>query len=54
MTLPIPDADGPALAFCYRRGRVLRREDGEGGVLLDVPRPRPPLGQVAAYQVNRA
>jgi len=54
VTLRIPYADGPALALCYRRGRVLRREDGEGGVLLDVALPRPLLGQVAAYQVNRA
>ena len=54
VTLRIPYADGPALALCYRRGRVLRREDGEGGVLLDVALPRPLLGQVAAYQVRRA
>ena len=53
VTLRIPYADGPALALCYRRGRVLRREDGEGGVLLDVALPRPLLGQVAAYQVKR-
>jgi GTP-binding protein HflX len=51
VTLRIPYADGPALALCYRRGRVLRREDGEGGVLLDVALPRPLLGQVAAYRV---
>ena len=54
VTLRIPYADGPALALCYRRGRVLRREDGEGGVLLDVALPRPLLGQVAAYHVKRA
>jgi len=54
VTLRIPYADGSALALCYRRGRVLRREDGEGGVLLDVALPRPLLGQVAAYQVRRA
>ncbi|MEK7709131.1 MAG: GTPase HflX [candidate division NC10 bacterium] len=54
VTLRIPYADGPALALCYRRGRVLRREDGEGGVLLDVALPRPLLGQVSAYQVKRA
>jgi len=53
VTLRIPYADGPALALCYRRGRVLRREDGEGGVLLDVALPRPLLGQVSAYQVKR-
>ncbi|MFZ1059840.1 MAG: GTPase, partial [Candidatus Rokuibacteriota bacterium] len=52
VTLRIPYADGPALALCYRRGRVLRREDGEGGVLLDVALPRPLLGQVAAYRVG--
>ena len=54
VTLRIPYADGPALALCYRRGRVLRREDGEGGVLLDVTLPRPLLGQMAAYQVRQA
>jgi GTP-binding protein HflX len=53
VTLRIPYADGPALALCYRRGRVLRREDGEGGVLLDVALPRSLLGQVSAYQVKR-
>ena len=53
VTLRIPYADGPALALCYRRGRVLRREDGESGVLLDVALPRPLLGQVSAYQVKR-
>jgi len=52
VTLRIPYADGPALALCYRRGRVLRREDGEGGVLLDVALPRPLLGQMAAYRVG--
>ncbi len=51
VTLRIPYADGPALALCYRQGRVLRREDGEGGVLLDVALPRPLLGQVSAYRV---
>ncbi len=51
VTLRIPYADGPALALCYRQGRVLRREDGEGGVLLDVALPRPLLGQMAAYRV---
>jgi GTP-binding protein HflX len=51
VTLRIPYADGPTLALCYRRGRVLRREDGEGGVLLEVALPRPLLGQVSAYQV---
>ncbi|MBI3031186.1 MAG: GTPase HflX [Candidatus Rokubacteria bacterium] len=53
VTLRIPYADGPALALCYRRGRVFRREDGEAGVLLDVALPRPLLGQMAAYQVKR-
>ncbi len=51
VTLRIPYADGPALALCYRKGRVLRREDGEGGVLLDVALPRPLLSRVSAYRV---
>lgn len=52
VTLCIPYADGPALALCYRQGRVLRREDGEGGVLLEVALPRLVLGQVSAYRVD--
>ncbi len=51
VTLQIPYADGPALALCYRKGRVLRREDGEAGVLLDVALPRPLLSRVSAYRV---
>lgn len=51
VTLRIPYADGSALALCYRQGRVLRREDGESGVLLDVSLPRPLLGRVSAYRV---
>ncbi len=53
VTLRIPYADGPALALCYDKGRVLRREDGEEGVLLDVALPRPLLGRVSAYRVAR-
>lgn len=49
--LRIPYADGPTLALCYRQGRVLSREDGESGVLLDVSLPRPLLGRVSAYCV---
>lgn len=50
VTLRIPYADGPALALCYDKGRVLRREDGEAGVLLDVALPRPLLNRVSAYR----
>jgi GTP-binding protein HflX len=53
VTLRIPYADGPALALCYAKGRVFHREDGEGGVLLDVALPRPLLGRVSAYRVAR-
>ena len=53
VTLRIPYADGPALALCYQKGRVLRREDGEGGVMLDVALPRPFLGRLSAYRVAR-
>ena len=52
VTLRIPYADGPALALCYDKGRVLRREDGEAGVLLDVALPRPLLSRVSAYRVG--
>jgi GTP-binding protein HflX len=52
VTLRIPYGDGPTLALCYRRGRVLRREDGEAGVLLEVALPRPLLRQVSAYRVG--
>ncbi|MBI4588493.1 MAG: GTPase HflX [Candidatus Rokubacteria bacterium] len=51
VTLRIPYADGPALALCYRKGRVLRREDGEGGVVVDVALPLRLLGRVSAYRV---
>jgi len=52
VSLRIPYADGRALALCYDKGRVLRREDGEGGVLLDVELPRSLLGRVSAYRVG--
>ncbi len=52
VTLRIPYADGPTLALCYDKGRVLRREDGEAGVLLDVALPRPLLSRVSAYRVG--
>ncbi len=54
VTLRIPYADGLTLALCYDKGCVLRREDGEAGVLLDVALPRPLLSRVSAYRVAGA
>ena len=49
LTLRIPYADGPALAACYERGRVLSRRDEPEGIRLEVELPRrvlPSLGGV--------
>ena len=48
--LRIPYADGPALAICYERGRVLARSDEPDGIRLDVELPRRLLSPLAAYR----
>ncbi len=40
LTLRIPYGNGPALALCYDRGRVLERADGPDGIRLTVELPR--------------
>ena len=51
VTLFIPYRDGPALALCYEKGRVLRRSDEAEGIRLDAELPRRLLSQVDAYRL---
>jgi len=51
VTLRIPHADGPALALCYERGRVLARADEADAVRVEVELPRRLLGPLARYRV---
>ncbi len=51
MTLRIPHTDGPALALCYERGRVLARADEPDAVRIDVELPRRFLGALARYRL---
>jgi GTP-binding protein HflX len=48
--LRIPYRDGPALALCYERGRVLARSDEADGIRLEVELPRRLLSSLAAYR----
>jgi GTPase len=50
MRLLIPYRDGPALALCYERGRVLDRADLPEGIRVDVEVPRRVAGQLEAYR----
>jgi GTP-binding protein HflX len=50
VTLFIPYRDGPALALCYEKGRVLRRSDEAEGIRLDAELPRRLLSQIDAYR----
>ena len=54
VTLSIPHADGPALALCYERGRVLARADEPDAVRLEVRLPRGLRGQFTPYLVGAA
>jgi len=49
-TLRIPYGDGPAVAVCYERGRVLARADESDGIRLEVELPRRLLAPLAAYR----
>jgi GTPase len=49
-TLRIPYGDGPAVAVCYERGRVLARADESEGIRLEVELPRRLLAPLAAYR----
>ncbi|MFQ5896713.1 MAG: GTPase HflX [Candidatus Methylomirabilia bacterium] len=51
-TLRIPYADGPTLALCYERGRVLRRADEPTGIRIEVELPIPLLGAVSGYRIE--
>ena len=48
--LRIPYGDGPAVALCYERGRVLGRSDEADGIRLEVELPRRLLAPLAAYR----
>ncbi|OLD78338.1 MAG: GTPase HflX [Candidatus Rokubacteria bacterium 13_1_20CM_4_70_14] len=52
VTLSIPHADGPALALCYERGRVLARADGPDAVRLEVQLPRALRARLAPYLIG--
>ena len=49
-SLCIPHGDGPAVALCYERGRVLSRSDEADGIHLEVELPRRLLSPLAAYR----
>ena len=51
LTLRIPHRDGAALALCYKRGRVLNRNDQDAHVELEVELPPAVAGTLAAYRV---
>ncbi|MBI2524891.1 MAG: GTPase HflX [Candidatus Rokubacteria bacterium] len=48
--LRIPYRDGPALALCYDRGRVLDRSDEADGIRLEVELPPQLLGALRRYR----
>jgi GTP-binding protein HflX len=50
VSLSIPYGDGPAVALCYERGRVLSRADEADGIHLEVELPRRLLAPLAAYR----
>jgi GTP-binding protein HflX len=50
VALRIPYSDGPALAVCYERGRVLSRSDDADGIRLEVELPRRLLSPLEAYR----
>ncbi|HET7877077.1 MAG TPA: GTPase HflX [Methylomirabilota bacterium] len=48
--LRVPYGDGPALALCYERGRVLARRDEADGIHLEAELPRRVLPALARYR----
>ncbi len=50
MRLLIPYRDGPALALCYDRGRVIERADLPEGIRVEVEVPRRLATQLAPYR----
>ena len=51
VTFFIPYRDGPALALCYDKGRVLSRADEPEGIRVEVELPRRLLAQLDSYRV---
>jgi GTP-binding protein HflX len=51
VALLIPYRDGPALALCYEKGRVLGRRDEPEGTRLEVEMPRRLVPQLEAYRL---
>jgi GTPase len=49
-TLFIPYRDGPALALCYDKGRVLSRADEPEGIRVEVELPRRLVSQLDSYR----
>ncbi len=49
-SLRIPYSDGPAVALCYERGRVLTRSDDADGIRVEVELPRRVLSSLLAYR----
>ena len=52
MRLLIPYRDGPALALCYDRGRVIERADLPEGIRVEVEVPRRLATQLAPYRLE--
>jgi GTP-binding protein HflX len=52
LTLRIPYADGPALAACYERGRVLSRQDEPEGIRVEVELPRRLIASLEGYRLK--
>jgi GTP-binding protein HflX len=50
VALLIPYRDGPSLALCYEKGRVLERRDEPEGIRLQVEVPRRLVRQLEAYR----
>ncbi len=50
VALFIPYRDGPALALCYEKGRVLERSDEADGIRLEVELPRRIVSQLDTYR----
>jgi GTP-binding protein HflX len=48
----IPYSDGPTLAMCYERGRVLARSDEPDGIHLEVELPRRLVSGLAPYRAT--
>jgi GTP-binding protein HflX len=52
LALRIPYADGPALAACYERGRVLSRRDEADGIHVEVELPRRLVASLEGYRLT--